>query len=209
MTLASVASVTDTMLRSLGITTLGQRKKLLAAAAAMVPAAEGEIGELGAQATPAHSSSRCAASPAPEQHNTAASTAVQGMTRGSSGSGVTGRITDFFQPKGGRRPAPPLIQTPLDGLLAAAKPRPTIANFFQPAAVGGSGARAAGRGGTAGASGLPAASAPACGPNASGSKGEVVERKEQGTYISAVGSDAGQFTMSFSIAGSLLDRAVY
>ncbi len=168
-----MASLTDTALRSLGITTLGQRKKLLAAAAAMVLAAEDKGVGSSADAAPAHSSSGCATLPAPGQHHTVASAAVQGMTHGSSG--VTGRITDFFQPKGSRRPAPPPMQTPLDGLLAAAKPRPTIANFFQPAAAGSSsGARAAGRGGTAGATGLPAA----CGPNASGNRGEVDGRKE-------------------------------
>ncbi len=186
VTLTSVASVTDTTLRSLGITTLGQRKKLLAAAAAMVPAADCEYSGSGADAAPAHSSSGCVALPAPEQHHTVASDPMQGMARGSSGSGVTGRITDFFQPKGGRRPAPPPMQTPLDGLLAAAKPRPTIANFFQPAAVASSGARAAGRGGTAGAAGLPAASAPAGGPNASGSKGDVAVRTQQASCLSAV-----------------------
>ena len=107
---------------------------------------------------------------------------MQETTRGGSGSGFgTGRITDFFQPKGGRRPVVPPMQTPLDGLLGAAKPRPSIANFFQPAPVG---AGAAGREGMAGASGRAAASAPAGGPNASSTRGEVTGCA--GTVIIAV-----------------------
>ena len=187
MTLAGVASLTDTALRSLGITTLGQRKKLLAAAAAMVPAAGGPGTGPSIAAAPAHSSSGAgAASPSSGQQSAVARPHAQEMPWDGSGSTSGGRITDFFQPKGGPRPAPPPMQAPLDGLLAAAKPRPSIANFFQPAAGGSSGATAGGRSGAAAASGGPAASAPARGPNPSGSRGDAAEHKGASTCSLAV-----------------------
>ena len=131
VTLESLVTLTDADLRAHGIVALGQRKKLLSAAAAACSAGH-HPADQDQPAAPASSSCSAAAVALPS--SLAACSLVQHaaaeLLRSGGGGVGCGRITDFFQPVGGPRPAAPAFQAPLDGLLAAVKPRASIASFF-------------------------------------------------------------------------------
>ena len=169
----SVASLTDTDLRALGIATLGQRKKVLVAAATLATADGSDEAPACDSASAQSGGRRGAQIPADDQ-----------ARGGSGGGGSKGRITDFFQPKGGPRPAAPAFQAPLDGLLAAARPHATIARFF-PAAPPPSNGGADGQASSAGR----AAAAPARGHNAAGGTGGPLKAVKQDSFGSQTGAE--------------------
>ena len=118
MTLASLSSLTDSALQRLGVTVLGQRKR---------------IQLLAAQIRPSLPNDTYLPPPGAVTSLLQVNNALQ-KVGGSSEVHETNkpprtRITDYFEPPGGRKPAP-AFQQPLETLTTAPRPRGSIADFF-------------------------------------------------------------------------------
>ena len=140
MSLSSLPSLTDGELQQLGVTLLGQRKRIQMAAAQLTPRPPRMT-----HIPPAGPTTFYLGDSSPQQKAGSISLGLRDSAPART------RITDYFEPPGGRKPAP-AFQQPLESLTTAPQRRGSIADFFTrpamtPAVAAAGGPASAPRGG--------------------------------------------------------------